>query len=66
MSTHLEHSVNGRAHQFAHESERALYLGTLLQFALRVVIIAFAGVTLLCEPPNGNSGPVPSSWRSTS
>ncbi len=52
MSTHLEHSVDGRAHQFAHESERALYLGTLLQFALRVVIIAFAGVTLLCEPPN--------------
>jgi two-component system, NarL family, sensor kinase len=44
MSTHLEHQV-------VHSSRRHLYLGTVLQFALRVVIIFFTAVTLLTEPP---------------
>jgi two-component system NarL family sensor kinase len=34
------------------EDARPLYLGTLVQFALRVVIVVFVAVTLLCEPPN--------------
>lgn len=35
-----------------HDSQRHLYLGTLLQFALRTVILGFVTVTLLWEPPN--------------
>lgn len=52
MSTHLEHSLDGHRHQNAHGSPRHLYLGTLLQFALRIVIVVFMAVTLLWEPPN--------------
>src|SRR5262249_15257734 len=33
-------------------SKRHLYLGTLLQFALRVIIVCFMTITLLWEPPN--------------
>lgn len=52
MSTHLERSVDGHALQQAHGSQRHLYLGTLLQYALRVVIVVFLTVTLLWEPPD--------------
>lgn len=51
MSTHLEHSIDGHAQQGTYGLQRHLYLGTLLQFALRVVIVAFLTVTLLWEPP---------------
>jgi two-component system NarL family sensor kinase len=50
MSEDHHQSVDGPAQQFA--QDRPLYLGTLVQFALRVVIVIFVAVTLLCEPPN--------------
>lgn len=51
MSTHPEHSIEAHAQQ-THGAQRHLFLGTLLQFALRVVIVCFLTVTLLWEPPN--------------
>ncbi|MGZ6778383.1 MAG: sensor histidine kinase [Mycobacterium sp.] len=52
MSTRPEHSIEGHAQQKAHGAQRHLFLGTLLQFALRVVIVCFLTITLLWEPPN--------------
>ena len=49
MSEDPEQSIDGRPPQFA--QGRPLYLGTLVQFALRVVIVIFVAVTLLCVPP---------------
>ena len=36
------------------DSQRNLFLGTVLQFALRIVLILFVAVTLVCEPPNSS------------
>ncbi len=52
MSTHVERSIEPPLQHESHGSQRHLYLGTLLQFALRVVILLFMTVTLLWEPPN--------------
>jgi two-component system, NarL family, sensor kinase len=52
MTSHAGHSPEAHVHLGAYGVQRHLYLGTLLQFALRVVIIAFITVTLLWEPPN--------------
>ena len=49
MSEDPEQSIDGRPPQFA--QDRPLYLGSLVQFALRVVIVIFVAVTLLCVPP---------------
>src|ERR1700712_5566969 len=45
-------SMRSESSMSIHDSARHLYLGTLLQFALRTVIIGFVTVTLLWEPPN--------------
>ncbi|HZQ32648.1 MAG TPA: ATP-binding protein, partial [Mycobacterium sp.] len=37
------------------DSQRYLFLGTLLQFALRILLIAFIATTLLFEPPNASN-----------
>ncbi len=50
MSEDPQQPVHGSPQQFA--QDRPLYLGTLVQFALRVVIVIFVAATLLCEPPN--------------
>ena len=34
------------------DSDRQLYLGTVVQFGLRVIIVVFAAGALLGEPPN--------------
>jgi two-component system, NarL family, sensor kinase len=52
MSRHLEHSLESQMHLGAPPPQRHLYLGTLLQFALRIVIVIFITVTLLWEPPS--------------
>jgi two-component system NarL family sensor kinase len=52
MPARLEPSLDRSARQLARDPHRHLYLGTLLQFALRIVIVAFMTVTLLWEPPN--------------
>jgi two-component system NarL family sensor kinase len=36
------------------ESERYVFFGTLLQWAIRTVLIVFVTITLLFEPPNSN------------
>jgi two-component system, NarL family, sensor kinase len=50
MPGHGEQAVDGRRQDFS----RYLFLGTVLQFALRIVLVVFAAVTLMCEPPNRN------------
>jgi two-component system, NarL family, sensor kinase len=50
MSDEDGQAVDGTRREFAHD--RPLYLGTLVQLALRLVIVVFVIVTLLCEPPN--------------
>ena len=50
MAEDNQQPIDGRRQQFA--QDRPLYLGTLVQFALRVVIVVFVAVTLLCEPPS--------------
>jgi two-component system, NarL family, sensor kinase len=52
MPADHEHSTVGQTHQGSHDSQRHLYLGTLLQFALRMVLVFFVTATLLWEPPN--------------
>ena len=54
MSGHLQPAVDSSAPQFPQDSARYLFFGVLLQFALRVVLIAFIGVTLLSEPPTSD------------
>jgi two-component system NarL family sensor kinase len=44
--------VDRRALQFPQDSQRYLFWGTVLQLALRIILIVFVAVTLLCEPPN--------------
>jgi two-component system, NarL family, sensor kinase len=39
---------------FPQDSGRYIFLGTLLQGALRAVLIVFVAITLLSEPPNSN------------
>jgi two-component system, NarL family, sensor kinase len=50
MSDDTRQAADSGAQQFA--QDRPLFLGTLVQFALRVVIIVFVAVTLVSEPPN--------------
>jgi two-component system, NarL family, sensor kinase len=50
MSDDNRQATQRGSQQFA--QDRPLYLGTLVQFALRVVIVVFVAVTLLSEPPS--------------
>ncbi|WNG95317.1 sensor histidine kinase [Mycobacterium sp. ITM-2016-00318] len=50
MSDDNRQATHGSAQQFA--QGRPLYLGTVVQFALRLVIVVFVAVTLLSEPPS--------------
>jgi two-component system NarL family sensor kinase len=52
MPGHEQHVVAGRALRFPQDSQRYLYLGTVLQLTLRIILTVFVAVTLLCEPPN--------------
>jgi two-component system NarL family sensor kinase len=52
MPGQLESAVDNLAPQSQHDSERYIFFGTLLQGALRAVLIVFIAVTLLFEPPN--------------
>jgi two-component system NarL family sensor kinase len=52
MPGHEQHVVAGRALRFPQDSQRYLYMGTVLQLTLRIILTVFVGVTLLCEPPN--------------
>jgi two-component system NarL family sensor kinase len=47
-------AVDNRPQQNPSDSQRYLFLGTVLQFALRIVLTVFVAVTLMCEPPNRN------------
>ena len=50
MPGHSEHAVDVRPQGFP----RSLFLGIVLQFALRIVLVVFSAVTLMSEPPNRN------------
>ena len=52
MPGHSQHAVDDCAQQSPRDSQQYLFLGTALQVALRIVLIVFAAVTLVCEPPN--------------
>ncbi len=54
MPGQRQHAVDGGAQQFQRDSPRYLFLGTVLQIALRTVLTVFIAVTLLCEPPSRN------------
>ena len=54
MPGHSEYAVDRGAQQVPQDSQRYLFLGTVLQFALRAVLTVFVAVTLMCEPPNAN------------
>lgn len=49
-----ERAVDHPAPQHPQDSQRYNFLGTLLQWALRAVLIVFVAITLLFEPPNSN------------
>jgi two-component system, NarL family, sensor kinase len=51
MSMDHQRAVDLRAQQVVPDTRRPLWLGTLLQFGLRMVLIAFVVTTLLWEPP---------------
>ena len=50
MSRDHQHVVDLQAQRAAPDPRRALWLGTLLQFGLRAVLIVFVVATLLWEP----------------
>ena len=52
MPGHGQLAVEDRAQQSPQDSQKYLFLGTALQFGLRIVLIVFSAVTLMCEPPN--------------
>jgi len=52
MPGQSQDAVDDRAQQSPQDSLRYLFSGTALQFALRMVLIVFAAVTLTCEPPS--------------
>ena len=52
MRGHSQHAVDDSAQESPQDSQQYLFWGTALQFALRIVLIVFAAVTLMCEPPN--------------
>ena len=54
MPGQRQHAVDRGAQQFPLDSQRYLFLGTVLQIALRTVLTIFIAVTLLCEPPSRN------------
>jgi two-component system, NarL family, sensor kinase len=54
MPGQRQHAVDRGAQQFPLDSQRYLFLGTVLQIALRTVLTVFIAVTLLCEPPRRN------------
>lgn len=54
MSGHFPRAVDPSSAQFSQDSGRYPFFGTLLQFALRAVLIVFVAITLLLEPPNSN------------
>src|SRR5215470_14466311 len=49
-----ENADYGRVQQSPQELPRFLLLGTVLQLALRIVLVVFIAVTLMSEPPNKN------------
>ena len=54
MSGQTERAVDGGAQEVSHGFRRYLFLGSVLQFALRIVLTVFVAVTLVSEPPNRN------------
>lgn len=52
MPGHSQRAVDRRALHFPQDSQRYLFLGTVLQLALRIILTVFVAVTLLCEPPS--------------
>lgn len=52
MSAALHPAAAADANRETQGSHRHLFVGTLLQFGLRLVLIVFVAVTLLLEPPN--------------
>jgi two-component system NarL family sensor kinase len=52
MPGHDQRVVDRRALQFPQDSQRYLYLDTVLQLALRIILTVFVAVTLLYEPPS--------------
>jgi len=51
MPGQRQFAVDDPAAQYSQGSERPVFLGTLLQWSLRVLLIVFIAVTLLLEPP---------------
>src|ERR1700739_650957 len=54
MPAYRRSATDHLANEYPQDSERSIFLGTLLQLALRVVLVVFVGITLLFEPPNTN------------
>ena len=54
MPGHRQFAVDQSRAQRPQDSEQHIFLGTLLQWVLRALLIAFIGVTLLLEPPRSN------------
>jgi two-component system, NarL family, sensor kinase len=54
MPGHRQSAVDDLAPRYLQDSERNNYFGSLLQGALRTVLIAFIAVALWLEPPNRN------------
>ena len=54
MPGQKEYAGDPVARQFPQDSQRYLFLSSVLQFALRIVLIIFAAATLIAEPPHTN------------
>jgi two-component system, NarL family, sensor kinase len=54
MPEHPQFAVDHPRGRFSQDSGQHIFLGTLLQCALRTLLIVFIAVTLLLEPPRGN------------
>ena len=54
MPGHRQIAVDDLRPQYSQSSDRPVFLGTLLQWSLRVLLIVFIATTLLAEPPRRN------------
>jgi len=54
MPEYQRRATDHLANEYPQDSERYIFLGTLLQLTLRVVLVVFVGITLLIEPPKTN------------
>ena len=54
MPGHSEYAVDRGAQQVPQDSQRYLFLSSVLQFALRAVLTVFVAGTLMSEPPKAN------------